>query len=158
MPIDTLIKNGQIVSPDGIRSESIGIDKGKIVALGIETHLPDAKKEIDAGGNYVLPGIIDIHVHVGLFHPLEEEVKDTAGAIFAGTTTVVGLGEQNMACPRRFISDGVITPVEHRAAGEAVVVCVIAPPHGYRCVPVEGHCVEQARQVRVHCARMERSR
>ncbi len=53
MAIDTVIKNGKIVTPQGIYSAGIGVDKEKIVAITGDEHLPQANKVIDAGGNHV---------------------------------------------------------------------------------------------------------
>ena len=95
MTVDTVVKNGRIVSPGGIFARGIAIHNGKIVAITDDEHLPEAARMIDAGGNYVLPGIVDIHVHIGLYHPFEDEIKDTVAAAFAGSTTLgtyVGMG------------------------------------------------------------------
>ena len=88
MTVDTVVKNGRIVSPGGIFARGIAIHNGKIVAITDDEHLPEAARMIDAGGNYVLPGIVDIHVHIGLYHPFEDEIKDTVAAAFAGSTTL----------------------------------------------------------------------
>lgn len=61
--MDLIVKNGRIVSPGGITSAAIAIDKGKIVAIGSEGFLPSADKTIDADGKYILPGVCDMHCH-----------------------------------------------------------------------------------------------
>jgi len=59
---DLLIKNGQIIDPiKGVIKANIGINKGKIV--DINTNDIKAKKTINAEGNFVAPGFIDIHMH-----------------------------------------------------------------------------------------------
>jgi dihydropyrimidinase len=89
MTIDTVIKDGKIVSPWEILSASIAIDRGKIVAIGAETALPKARKTINAKGNYILPGIIDTHTHPGYGHSLEEDTRiDSAAAAYGGVTTM----------------------------------------------------------------------
>ena len=88
MRADTVIRNGKIVSPKGITSAGIAISNDKIVAIASDACLPEAERTIDAGGNHVLPGIIDVHVHIGLFRSFEDEMKDVAAAAFGGTTTV----------------------------------------------------------------------
>ena len=37
----------------------------RILQIGADELLPKAKQEVDAEGAYVLPGIIDPHVHIG---------------------------------------------------------------------------------------------
>jgi dihydroorotase-like cyclic amidohydrolase len=64
MAIDTVIKNCMVVKPEGIFSLGIGIDKGKIVLLTSDEYLPEAATVIDAGGKYVIPGLVDPHVHL----------------------------------------------------------------------------------------------
>ena len=88
MSVDTVIKNGQLVAPDGIMKKGIAIDAGRIVAISDDASLPPARETIDAGGNFILPGIIDVHVHTGLYVPLEEEVKDSHAAAYSGITTI----------------------------------------------------------------------
>lgn len=59
-----LIKNATIVHADKIESspKDILLDKGKIVKIAASIK-EEAKVKIDAKGKYVLPGLIDIHVH-----------------------------------------------------------------------------------------------
>ena len=61
----TAIKNGKMVLPDcsGFIGEDILIEDGVIRALG---KIERADTVIDAGGKYVLPGLIDIHTHGSL--------------------------------------------------------------------------------------------
>lgn len=95
MIVDTVVKNGNIVSPWGITAKGIAIHNGRIAAITHDESLPEARRTIDAGGNYVLPGIVDVHVHVGLYHPFEVEINDMVAAAFGGSTTLgayVGLG------------------------------------------------------------------
>jgi len=106
MAVDTVVRNCRIVSPEGISRESIAIHEGKIVAMGDDAYLPEADNTIDAGDNHVLPGIIDIHVHVGLFHPIEDEIKDTAAAAFGGTTTVGNYVGMGASAQRNSYADG----------------------------------------------------
>ena len=88
MTVDTVIKNCQVVSPDGISSAGIAIDGEKIVAMATEPNLPQGKSTIDAKGNYVIPGVLDNHTHFGGFHPLEQELKvDSLAAAYGGVTT-----------------------------------------------------------------------
>jgi len=108
MVVDTVVKNCKIVSPEGITAEGIAIKEGKIVAIGNDAYLPEAEKTIDAGGKYVLPGIIDAHVHYGVYHPYDEEVHDMSAGAYAGTTTTgcyVGLGASAQKGPYTEVFD-----------------------------------------------------
>lgn len=44
---------------------TIVVADGKIVALGPDVAVPDGAEVVDAMGRWVLPGLIDAHVHVG---------------------------------------------------------------------------------------------
>jgi dihydropyrimidinase len=63
--VDTIVRGGQVVSASGITETAIAIRGDRIAALGPEAVLPPADRVIDAGGKYVLPGLIDCHLHVG---------------------------------------------------------------------------------------------
>jgi dihydropyrimidinase len=97
MTVDLVIKNSRIVSPTGIFSADVVVDDGKIVAITKASLSPEAYRVIDAKGNFLLPGIIDPHVHLGLFeHSYRDDIKDTAAALWGGVTTIgnyVGMGD-----------------------------------------------------------------
>lgn len=60
----TYITNGKIILPDAIvcgKSLAYDGESGKIV--GISDELPANAEIIDAKGNYVAPGLVDIHIH-----------------------------------------------------------------------------------------------
>ena len=90
MALDILIKNGIIV--DGVGTPAyhadIAIKNGKIEKIGFLGE-PTAKTIIDAAGQYVAPGFIDINNasdrHWTLFnHPLSESL------LYQGITTIIG--------------------------------------------------------------------
>ena len=60
--LDLAIRNGTVVTATDIARQDIGIADGKIALLGSE--VPPAENEIDAAGQFVLPGGIDSHVHI----------------------------------------------------------------------------------------------
>lgn len=97
MVVDIVIKNSRIVKPEGIFQAGLAIEEGKIVAIAKDPLLPKANKVIDAEGNYLLPGIIDAHVHIGSCgHSFKDDIKDTSAAICGGVTTIgnyVGMAE-----------------------------------------------------------------
>ncbi|MFQ5998033.1 MAG: allantoinase, partial [Candidatus Bathyarchaeia archaeon] len=61
---DFLITNAKIASPSGIYEASIAINKGKILAIGHDSHLPKAKNTFKANGRLVMPCVIDGHTHL----------------------------------------------------------------------------------------------
>lgn len=88
----TRIKNGRFILPNQIvENVSLYYENGKITHITSE-HLP-FDKEVDAGGNYVSPGFIDIHVHGGDGHEFIDATKEAlikAANIHGihGTTTI----------------------------------------------------------------------
>lgn len=61
----TLIYGGTLVNEGRVRRASIVIDDGDIAGILPATQLPDASfdETVDASGCFVLPGVIDDHVH-----------------------------------------------------------------------------------------------
>ena len=58
-----IFRNGQLVAPSGIRSETEIIESGgKICDIRPTTDYPQPDA-FDLGGNYLAPGFIDLHVH-----------------------------------------------------------------------------------------------
>jgi allantoinase len=60
---ELVIKNGNVVLPGEVLKLDIGVMGGKIVALGENLQIMSNSTVIDAEGHYVLPGMIDMHVH-----------------------------------------------------------------------------------------------
>jgi dihydroorotase len=89
-PVDLVIRNGRIVSPDGVVAASLAIRGGVVAAIGADELMPPAADTLDAGGCHVLPGIIDSHVHFrepGYAYK-EDWGTGTAAAACGGVTTV----------------------------------------------------------------------
>jgi len=63
--VDTIVKGGQVVTSSDVFEAAVAIRGERIVAIGPEAMLPPADRVIDASGKYVLPGLIDCHLHVG---------------------------------------------------------------------------------------------
>jgi dihydroorotase len=61
--VDTIIKNGLIVSADGKKNASIGIEGERIAGIYEPGAEPEADNVIDATGLVILPGGIDMHSH-----------------------------------------------------------------------------------------------
>jgi dihydropyrimidinase/dihydroorotase len=94
MTADLVIRNGRVVAPGGVVSGGLAVAGETIVAVGADATLPAARRTIDAREQYVLPGLIDAHVHMAS----EEDASiadglranmpvETDGALHGGVTT-----------------------------------------------------------------------
>jgi allantoinase len=60
---DRIVRGGQTVLPGEVRVMDIGIRDGRIAALSDRLEAEDGTPETDARGLWVLPGMVDVHVH-----------------------------------------------------------------------------------------------
>ena len=97
--IECLIKNGRVVCAGTIQTIDIGIRDGRIACLGIDLPIAPGTAVIDASGLVVLPGLVDVHVHLrdpGFTHK-EDFASGTRAAAASGITTVVAQPNTNPA-------------------------------------------------------------
>lgn len=88
MTFDAIILDSHIVLPSGIINKNIVIDQGKIV--GLTNDAPQCDKKIDAKGLVALPGLIDPHIHYGVYSPIEQAaVTESKVAAVGGVTTMM---------------------------------------------------------------------
>ena len=89
---DILVTNaaGVVIPKVGIVQTDVMIENGKIKALRKSTQGVQASRKINAEGKYVLPGIIDPHVHYGVYTPIEDAAKtESKSAAIGGVTTMM---------------------------------------------------------------------
>ena len=58
-----IIKKGKVVFSEGVLEGDISIENGLIKSISKDLNVEPGCKIIDASGKYVLPGLIDAHVH-----------------------------------------------------------------------------------------------
>lgn len=66
MTFDTIIRGGNVVTPTGTLSADVGITGETIAAIGPDLVASTNTKVIDATGHHVIPGVLDVHVHLEL--------------------------------------------------------------------------------------------
>ncbi|MGZ9166467.1 MAG: amidohydrolase family protein [Anaerolineales bacterium] len=111
--MDTLLKNLTLIDGTGrapVSDASILIRDGKILYAGSASGPSEAKEEVisvDLGGGYVLPGLIDAHVHLSGSGEADSQFQAEDGAmalkilsnaqknLAAGITTIRDLGGWN---------------------------------------------------------------
>jgi len=100
--MDLVLKNCKVVKPNGIFNLGIAIDGGKIVMLAPDSSLPESDHSLDAKGRYVLPGLVDSHMHFP-WPPREDFAEkiaaETRACLYGGCTTAVHMlrGNRDMA-------------------------------------------------------------
>jgi dihydroorotase-like cyclic amidohydrolase len=94
---DLVIRNAQVVTPDGVVQGGVAVEGEKIAAVAGDEALPRGRQEVDAGGLVVLPGLIDPHCHMGLGadrgqgrQKFEQDFRDVSvEAAVGGITTII---------------------------------------------------------------------
>jgi dihydropyrimidinase len=96
MPFDLVVRGGTVVLPqtDGVAAD-IAISEEKIAAILAPGTAVDAAATLDATDEVVLPGVIDVHLHLGhgkdIARPRvpEDAATETAAAALGGITTFI---------------------------------------------------------------------
>ncbi len=93
---DLLIRNGKAILPaQGEQAVDIAVRDGKIAALLAPGTSVDASQTLDAKGLVVMPGAIDVHLHLGhgkdISRPRvpEDAAQETAAAVSGGVTAFI---------------------------------------------------------------------
>ncbi|MFC6724010.1 dihydroorotase family protein [Halobium palmae] len=87
---DLVVANGTVVSPEqGVFEADIGVD-GDVVGAIAEAGSLDGERVVDAAGNHVFPGVVDPHVHHGLFRPLDDDARTESRSGLVGGVTTTG--------------------------------------------------------------------
>jgi imidazolonepropionase-like amidohydrolase len=72
----TVIKNVTVISPErtaALANAAVVIRDGRIAEVGTDLVAGAPAKQIDGRGGFLIPGLIDSHVHVGNMGPLDED-------------------------------------------------------------------------------------
>lgn len=86
---DLIIKNVRVVRPNGnaVHEADIAITAGRFarIAPGIDPLL--AKQVYDGGGRLAFPGVVDAHMHTGIYSPLAADAVTESRAAASGGVT-----------------------------------------------------------------------
>src|ERR1044071_5906129 len=96
MSFDLILRGGAVVLPDtnGVAAD-IAIKEERIAAILSPGATADARETVDVSGKTVLPGVIDVHLHLGhgkdIARPRvpEDAATETAAAAMGGVTTFI---------------------------------------------------------------------
>ena len=79
-PVDIIVEGNKIVDIVGVGVPKVAINQSRRPAAGV--------KEIDATGMYVMPGLVDVHVHQGTTQKAPESEYYNKLWLMHGITTV----------------------------------------------------------------------
>jgi dihydropyrimidinase len=93
---DLVIRNGEVVTPQGVGRWTVGIHGEQIAYVGIDDPSIQAGRTIDAKGKIVVPGGIEPHAHLDIFDLTNPDSgrstlgpeEDTRGMAFGGTPPI----------------------------------------------------------------------
>jgi len=86
---DLVVKNAGVVRPNHPEVESldIAIKDGTFVQLAPDIDPSEAAKVVDGAGLLAFPGVVDAHMHFGIYHPLAEDIQSESRAAATGGVT-----------------------------------------------------------------------
>ena len=86
---DLLIRNARVVRPRKAKVEKldIGIVGGKVAKLAKGLKVADAAQVVDATGKLAFPGLVDPHMHCGIYGPLDQDAYTESLAAAQGGVT-----------------------------------------------------------------------
>jgi len=129
------VRGGTVVDAAGSQDADVTVSDREVTAVGTA---PGVDRTVDAAGNYVVPGMVDAHVHLLLDgRPDPESVNDEnrtmqtynaaaalRSAVQAGVTTVRDLGapETLSTDAARAVAEGVVEGPRVVAAGQNITM------------------------------------
>ena len=100
MRFETVITNGMVVTERGIEAVDIALNDGQIAALFSHGTPFESAEIIDAAGQYVIPGAIDIHFHcrAPAYPERGDFATETRAAAAGGVTTIFEMPISKPCC------------------------------------------------------------
>ena len=122
-----VIQNATVLTPaHAIRHASVVIRDGTIVAVGAHVEVPADAQRIDGTGKFLIPGLIDSHVHPGAPGPLDADALKNHPEL---------LQAYRARLPRAFLAFGFTTLIDLDLRPDTLAWFNAAPEH-----PTLFHC------------------
>jgi allantoinase len=89
-PLDLVVKNVRVVRPrrNAVDLLDVGIRDGKFAHLAPDIRPDQAKAVFDGRGLLAFPGLVDAHMHVGIYQQLDRDApSESKAAAMGGVTT-----------------------------------------------------------------------
>ncbi|MEA5504284.1 amidohydrolase family protein [Halotia wernerae UHCC 0503] len=88
--LDQIIKNVRVVRPhqDAVELLDLGIKDGKFAQIAPNISPDNSQEVFDAQNLLGFPGVVDAHMHIGIYQPLDKDaVTESKSAAMGGVTT-----------------------------------------------------------------------
>jgi len=126
-----MIEDVTLISPERkgpLEHATVVIRDGKIAEIGTKLAVGPGSKRIDGRGKFLIPGLIDTHVHAGDLTPLDDDGSDAHPELVQALRAQV---------PRAFLAFGFTTVVDLNPYGDALQQLNAAPirPTFFHCGP-----------------------
>lgn len=90
MTLDLVLKNALIALPgSGLTPGAVGVKDGRIAFIADSADDLAAREIVDCGGLWLLPGVIDPHVHFDFGNPETDFQTESCAAALGGTTSIL---------------------------------------------------------------------
>ena len=92
MLFNKIIKNVRVVRPNQSTVEpfDLGIKDGKFACIQPELKVEDAEQVVNGKNLMAFPGLVDTHMHIGIYAPLREDaISESKAAAMGGVTSAV---------------------------------------------------------------------
>lgn len=138
-----VVRNGTVVDAEGSRQGDVVVEDGEFVAVGEDRgDETEADREIDAGGRFVAPGLVDSHVHLVLDgRAATDTMRDdtTADQSYRVAAHLRDMVEAGVTATRDLGAPGTVGIDAAAAVEEGVLVGPRVVPCGQNVVMTGGH-------------------
>ncbi len=87
---DLVVKNVRVVRPNrtAVERQDIGIRDGRFACVAPEIRAEEGKATVDGRNRLAFPGVVDAHMHIGIYQPLAADaVTESKAAAMGGVTS-----------------------------------------------------------------------
>src|SRR6266699_3419410 len=129
MRLDTVIRNGTIVTATDTCTADVGVNGDKVTAIAAQLPTENATRIVEASGCLVIPGGIDVHTHLDMPFGGTTSADDfetgTIAAAFGGTTTLIDFAIQYKGQSLRQAFDTWMKKAHDKAVTDYAFHCII---------------------------------
>jgi len=124
--MNLLIKGGRVIDPSQKLDDTLDVlvENGLIKEIGKGLKAPAGAEVIDAAGKYVVPGLVDMHVHLrdpGLEYK-EDIISGTRAAAAGGFTSIVCMPNTKPVIDNKAIADYIINKARNEGSANVFPV------------------------------------